>query len=242
MHDITHLVPSFQATTQGDHGVITMTMRGIGNDSAKTEYADPEVALFVDGVYAPRAEGGRGLLFDLESVEVLRGPQGTLWGRNSTVGAVNIQTAKPDLAATSATSQVGLGNYNHFGARAAFNMPLSDTLRAARRLRARAARRLRRLPESESSSCRSVASQQAAYTGQPAATAATFQPINPNIFVTGGQKYNAQDQTAARLSLLWKPNARLHVERVVREVPRPRHAQHEPDADAARGPGSSGRR
>ena len=53
--DIVHLVPSFQATTEGDHGVITMTLRGIGNDSAKTEYADPEVALFVDGIYAPRA-------------------------------------------------------------------------------------------------------------------------------------------------------------------------------------------
>jgi iron complex outermembrane receptor protein len=47
IQDVVHLVPSFQATTQGDHGVITMTLRGIGNDSAKTEYADPEVALFV---------------------------------------------------------------------------------------------------------------------------------------------------------------------------------------------------
>ena len=43
--DIAHLVPSFQGTTQGDHGVITMTLRGIGNDSAKTEYADPEKQL-----------------------------------------------------------------------------------------------------------------------------------------------------------------------------------------------------
>ena len=52
--DVVHLVPSFQATTEGDHGVITMTLRGIGNDSAKTEYADPEVALFVNGIYAPQ--------------------------------------------------------------------------------------------------------------------------------------------------------------------------------------------
>ena len=95
--DVAHLVPSFQATTQGDHGVITMTLRGIGNDSAKTEYADPEIAIFVDGIYAPRAEGAAALLFDMESIEVLRGPQGTLWGRNSTVGAVNMQTAKPVL-------------------------------------------------------------------------------------------------------------------------------------------------
>ena len=65
--DVVHLSPSFQATTEGDHGVITMTMRGIGNDSAKTEYADPEVALFVDGIYAPRAEGAAALLFDMEN-------------------------------------------------------------------------------------------------------------------------------------------------------------------------------
>ena len=76
--DVVHLVPSFQATTEGDHGVITMTMRGIGNDSAKTEYADPEVALFVDDIYAPRAEGAATLLFDIENIEVLRDPQGTL--------------------------------------------------------------------------------------------------------------------------------------------------------------------
>src|SRR5579884_1226222 len=97
VQDITHLVPSFTATTEGDHDVVTLTLRGIGNDSAKTEYADPEVALFVDGVYTPRAEAAASLLLDLDSVEVLRGPQGTLWGRNSTVGAVNFQTAKPVL-------------------------------------------------------------------------------------------------------------------------------------------------
>ena len=51
--DVVHLVPSFQATIEGDHGVITMTLRGIGNDSAKTEYADPEVALFIDGSDEP---------------------------------------------------------------------------------------------------------------------------------------------------------------------------------------------
>jgi iron complex outermembrane receptor protein len=55
--DVVNLVPGFQATGQGDHGVTTMTLRGIGNDSAKTEYADPEVATFVDGIYSPRPEG-----------------------------------------------------------------------------------------------------------------------------------------------------------------------------------------
>ncbi|OYU98888.1 MAG: TonB-dependent receptor, partial [Burkholderiales bacterium PBB5] len=81
--DIVHLVPGLQATAQGDHGVTTMTLRGIGNDTAKTEYADPEVALFVNGVYTARPEGAAALMFDMEAVELLRGPQGTLWGRHS---------------------------------------------------------------------------------------------------------------------------------------------------------------
>jgi iron complex outermembrane receptor protein len=108
--DITSLVPSLAATTQGDHGVVTLTMRGIGNDSAKTEYADPEVALFVDGVYAPRAEAAAGLLLDLDSIEALRGPQGTLWGRNSTVGAINFQTAKPQLGKMFGYGQMEVGD------------------------------------------------------------------------------------------------------------------------------------
>ncbi|HEV3018397.1 MAG TPA: TonB-dependent receptor [Burkholderiaceae bacterium] len=204
--DVVHLVPSFQATTQGDHGVITMTLRGIGNDSAKTEYADPEVGLFVDGIYSPRAEGASALLFDLSSIEVLRGPQGTLWGRNSTVGAVNMQTVKPVLNDTSGSFEGGLGTYNRFGARGAFNVPLSDTL----------AMRLAFVHEQhdgyvdyQPAPHPSVVSQQAAYNASTASTQVPFQPLNPNLFVQAGPRYNAQDQSAARLSLLWKPSGAL---------------------------------
>ena len=128
IEDIATLVPGFQATTQGDHGVITMTLRGIGNDQAKTEQADPEVAIFVNGVYAPRAEGATALLFDLEGMEVLRGPQGTLWGRNSTVGAVNMQTTKPIIGDNSYSFETGVGSYNGVGAKGAINVPLNDTM------------------------------------------------------------------------------------------------------------------
>jgi iron complex outermembrane receptor protein len=211
--DIVHLVPSFQATTQGDHGVITMTLRGVGNDSAKTEYADPEVATFIDGVYAPRPEGAAQLLFDLESVEVLRGPQGTLWGRNSTVGAINMQTIKPVLGEQSGSIQGGLGNYNQMGARAAFNFPLGDTL----------AMRIALAHEQHDGYTSYQAAPRPSLTSQQAAAAPViaaynlanptnpiaFQPINQNLFVQGGDKYNAQDMSAARISLLWKPSAAL---------------------------------
>jgi len=226
IEDVVHLVPSFQATSEGDHGVVTMTLRGIGNDSAKTEYADPEVALFVDGIYAPRAEGAAALLFDLESIEVLRGPQGTLWGRNSTVGAVNMQTARPVLGESSAEIQGGMGNYDRVGIRGAFNVPLSDTL----------ALRFAFVHEQhdgyvqfQSAPHLSLSSQQAAVnsynTSNAAANSAAisaaiaagktppavyvpvaFQPLDPNLFVQGGPRYDSQNQTAVRLSALWRPS------------------------------------
>ncbi len=207
--DVVHLVPSFQATTEGDHGVITMTMRGIGNDSAKTEYADPEVALFIDGIYAPRAEGAASLLFDMEGIEVLRGPQGTLWGRNSTVGAVNMKTAKAELGLNFGSVEGGLGSYNRLGARASFNFAVTDTLA----LRAAFVHEQHDgYVNYQSAPKIPLADQQAAVNAynlaNPTATV-PFRPIDPNTFVQSGPKYNAQDQSAARLSLLWKPTRDL---------------------------------
>ena len=202
--DITHLVPSFAATTEGDHGVITLTLRGVGNDSAKTEYADPEVALFVDGVYTPRAEAAAGLVLDLESVEVLRGPQGTLWGRNSTVGAVNFQTAKPEFGNMFGYAQIELGDYSHVGSRAAVNVPVSNTFA----FRVAVAHEQHdgyvdfQRPEGQ---LPSIADQQAAYLAS-GGTAASFKAIDPNIYTVKGQKYSSQDQSAARVSTLWTPN------------------------------------
>jgi iron complex outermembrane receptor protein len=201
IQDVVNLVPGFQATGQGDHGVVTMTLRGVGNDSAKTEYADPEVATFVDGIYSPRPEGASALLFDLDAIEVLRGPQGTLWGRNSSVGAVNMQTAKPQLGSKSASLEAGIGNYNRLGARGALNVPLGET--AALRI-AFVHEQHDGFVDFQQLPSMSLASQRAAYIaggGNPA----NFQPINPNLFVTAGNKYSAQDQSALRLSLLWKP-------------------------------------
>ena len=199
IQDVVNLVPGFQATGQGDHGVITMTLRGIGNDSAKTEYADPEVASFIDGIYSPRPEGATSLLFDLEAIEVLRGPQGTLWGRNSTVGAVNMQTTKPVIGERSGSIEAGMGDYKRLGSRGAFNIPLGDN--AALRIAAVHEQHdgytdYQKLPTIP------VADQMAAYKADKNRPA-YFRPINPNLFIANGPKWGAQDQTAVRLSLLW---------------------------------------
>jgi len=202
--DVFSLVPSFQGTSQGDHGIVSMTLRGIGNDSAKTEYADPEVALFVDGVFSPRPEGAATMLFDLDGVEVLRGPQGTLWGRNSTVGAVNFKTAKPVLKDQSGYFEGGVGSFSRIGTRGAVNLPVSDTV----------AMRVAFVHEQhdgyvdfQNAPNPSLASQKIAYAAANNGSLDGFAPINRGLFVNSGPKYNAQDQTAARFSLLVKPSA-----------------------------------
>ncbi|OOG59888.1 TonB-dependent receptor [Rhodanobacter sp. C03] len=205
VQDLTKLVPGLQGTSEGDHDVVTLTMRGIGNDSAKTEYADPEVATFVDGVYAPRAEAASGLLLDMDGVEALRGPQGTLWGRNSTAGAISFQTAKPDITGGFyGNGQIEAGSYSQMGTRAAINLPVSSTF----------AMRVAVVHEQHdgyvnyqnpASEIPSVAQQQATYLAS-GGTAANFQPINLNQFIQSGKKYNSQDQSAARVSALWQPS------------------------------------
>ena len=213
IQDVVNLVPGFSATGQGDHGVITMTLRGVGNDSAKTEYADPEVGTFVDGIYSPRPEGATALLFDLDSIEVLRGPQGTLWGRNSTVGAVNMQTVKPEIGSSAGSFEGGYGNYARFGARGAINIPIND--KAALRVAFvheqhdgyvdyQAAPNVS-IADQQAAAAPVIAAWNAAHPGNPIA----FRPINPNDFVRNATKYSAQDQSAARVSLLLKPTSEL---------------------------------
>ena len=76
------------------NGQVFMTIRGVGFSQGQGS-ADPAVAQHVDGIYLPRTSSLRGAYFDLESIEVLRGPQGTLYGRNTTGGSVNLVTQKP---------------------------------------------------------------------------------------------------------------------------------------------------
>ncbi|HET8764193.1 MAG TPA: TonB-dependent receptor [Rhodanobacter sp.] len=205
VQDLTKLVPGLQGTSQGDHGVVTLTLRGIGNDSAKTEYADPEVAVFVDGVYDPRAEAAAGLLLDIDNVQVMRGPQGTLWGRNSTAGAISFETIKPDIDSDfSGNAQIEAGNYHQMGTRAAVNLPISSTF-AMRVAVAHEQHDGYVDYQSPAGQLPSVAQQQATYLAT-GADPVKFIAIDPNQYEHNGAKYNAQDQTAARVSALWRPS------------------------------------
>lgn len=103
-------------------------IRGIGQSDWALA-VDPGVGLYLDGVYIARSVGGVMDLLDLERVEVLRGPQGTLFGRNTIGGAISLVTKKPGDEFYG-DAEISLGRYDRLDARASVNIPIADTLAA----------------------------------------------------------------------------------------------------------------
>ncbi|WOK36330.1 TonB-dependent receptor [Sphingomonas sp. C3-2] len=128
--DLRANVPNLQLTPHPNSaGTTQIFMRGVGlNDDQITQ--DGGVAVYMDGVYVARSQGQALEVAELERVEVLRGPQGTLYGRNATGGAINFITKKPELGEFGFKGQVTLGNYDNRRFKAAINVPLGNTLAA----------------------------------------------------------------------------------------------------------------
>lgn len=100
-------------------------IRGVGSSIDPT-FADPAVALMVDGAYNGRTESVTGGIYDLERVEVLRGPQGTLYGRNASGGSINVLTANPILNKTTGYVRGQVGNYGLWKVEAMGNVGLGN--------------------------------------------------------------------------------------------------------------------
>jgi iron complex outermembrane recepter protein len=122
------------AVAQAGGPNVSLFIRGVGNFTFNG-FTDPAVAFNVDGVYLGRATSAVGTYYDLERIEVLKGPQGTLYGRNATGGAVNVLPARPRLEELSGHAGVEYGNYNSLDFEAAANVPLGE--RAALRIAGR---------------------------------------------------------------------------------------------------------
>ncbi len=124
--DLQSLVPSLQVTQFNAVGQTNFLIRGFGNGSGN-DGIESSVGVFVDGVYRSRTSAALDDLPEVSRIEVMRGPQSTLFGKNVSAGAINIVTAKPQFTRGGSAS-IDLGNFNQRQARASFTGPISDTL------------------------------------------------------------------------------------------------------------------
>ncbi len=125
------LVPNMQVSMPFGETMPVYTIRGITMSEYSLNQAGP-IAMYTDEVYRGVAALQAFPLYDLDRVEVLRGPQGTLYGKNVTGGAVNFYSRRPDLSEANGYLTLGAGNYGRLEAKAAFSAPLVENKLAIR--------------------------------------------------------------------------------------------------------------
>jgi iron complex outermembrane receptor protein len=127
--DLAKLAPSLQVVS-GGAGRTQTYLRGVGT-AGEDAYAENAVAFNYDGVYVSSPGGMNGMFFDLSRVEVLKGPQGTLYGRNATGGAINVVPSPPDYHLSGGAS-ISYGTYNTLASDGFVNLPVVDQKLAVR--------------------------------------------------------------------------------------------------------------
>ncbi|GAB3291296.1 TonB-dependent receptor [Parahaliea aestuarii] len=128
--DLRSVVPNLQLTPHPNSAATArIYVRGIGNSDDQITQ-DPSVAVYLDGVYLARTQGLAMEAADISRIEVLRGPQGTLYGRNATGGAINYITTDPAIGEWEFRQQFTVGNRDLFRSKTTANLPLGDNLAA----------------------------------------------------------------------------------------------------------------
>ena len=127
-HDMISSVIGLEGTLTA--GNLALAIRGVNSENTDVT-SDPTVSFHVDGVFRGRQSGGLALFHDVERVETLKGPQGTLYGRNATAGSINVISNKP-VHDTEGSVEVLAGNYNRLGIRGVFNTSVVEDRFAVR--------------------------------------------------------------------------------------------------------------
>ncbi len=126
------VAPSFATSNaQIASGSVVLRIRGVGTTSNNIGF-ESAVGIFIDGAYQSRPGIALSEFVDVERVEVLRGPQGTLFGRNTSAGALNITNVRPDLYESGGFVNATYGNHDHKSVQGAVNIPLAEGKVAAR--------------------------------------------------------------------------------------------------------------
>ena len=120
-------IQSSQTETQGT----SIKVRGVGTTGNNTGL-ESSVGVFIDGVYQSRPGVALGDLVDIERLEILRGPQGTLFGRNTSAGALNVSTKRPSLSTTEGFVNASYGNYNFMNLQGGVSLPVVQDVAGVR--------------------------------------------------------------------------------------------------------------
>ncbi len=127
IRSLNQLAPSLLVSSTGSEANGSARIRGIGT-VGDNPGLESSVAVFIDGVYRSRSGIGLNELGEVDRIEVLRGPQGTLFGRNASAGLIHIITRRPDMNQFGGYAELTYGNYNHIRAAGAITGPINDTL------------------------------------------------------------------------------------------------------------------
>jgi iron complex outermembrane recepter protein len=185
--DLAMMVPNFSANKINGFNAASFAMRGVGNTDIIV-YNEAPVAVLLDDFVMPSVQSQLLDPFDVQEVEVLRGPQGTLFGKNSTGGAVVVRTIAPVLDRFSIDAKLGAGSFSALSVQGAINIPLIEN---------RLALRLVASKEREDGWMRNGATTTIGYTDYA------------GTYTGDGGRIGGTDVTTARAKLLWQASDNL---------------------------------
>ncbi|MGB3740412.1 MAG: TonB-dependent receptor [Pontixanthobacter sp.] len=132
IQEVTQVATSFSSSqAQTSSGSVVLRIRGIGTTSNNIGF-ESAVGIFIDGAYQSRPGVALSEFVDVERIEVLRGPQGTLFGRNTSAGALNIVNNRPDLNEFEGFANASYGNFDEISVQGAVNVPIVEDALAFR--------------------------------------------------------------------------------------------------------------